>query len=81
MNSKKIIRVEDLPIEQQLDIILNSDDFWEYVMKNSEEDYSLESILRQHGITDEKVIVAAKAKSEIRRKLFPKKYRLLTVDE
>lgn len=81
MNGKKIIRVEDLPIEQQLDIILNSDDFWEYVMKNSEEDYSLEAILRQNGVTDEKVIADAKAKSEMRRKLRPHKYRLITVDE
>ena len=81
MNSKKIIHLENLPIEQQLDIIFNSDDFWEYVMKNSEEDYSLETILQQNGVTDEKVIAAAKAKSEMRRKLRPHRYRLITVDE
>ena len=77
---KKIIRVEDLPVDLQLEIILNSDEFWEDFIKDSEDDYSMEGILRQNGITDEKVIADAKVKSEIRRKQRPKKYRLIIED-
>ena len=78
---KKITRLEDLPIEQQIDIVLNSEEFWDYFFENSDEEYSVEAILKRNGVTDEKTIAAIKAEGEMRRKLHPKKYRLVTEEK
>ncbi len=64
---------KEFTIEQQIENLLRSDEFWDYFEKHSDVDYSLEAILKRNGITDEKTIAEMKEKSERRRKKYKKK--------
>ena len=82
MKDKRVIYLKDFPVERQVEIILNAEEFWDYLKKDAEiDDYSLDAILKRNGVTNEKIIAKAKERNEIRRKLHHKKYRLIIQNE
>lgn len=70
---KKNVHPEELTIEQQVENLFCSDEFWDYFEKHSDVDYSLEAILKRNGVTDKKTIAEMKEKSKRRRKKYKKK--------
>lgn len=58
-------------VELQKEILFHSKEFWEYYVKETGEDISIDRILERNGITDEKKIEEIKARIKKNKTLFP----------
>lgn len=76
----KTIYLEDLPLEDQVDILVDTKQFWEYFHEVSSDDCSLECILRHNGITDENIIAEQKVISQRRLEARSERYNLIFTD-
>ena len=77
---KKVIYFEDLPVEEQVDVLFDSKQFWENFLKDSDDDCALETILKRNGITNRRLIRWIKIIGERQFKNRTEKYNLIFVD-